>query len=115
LLYTTLLTTTKGQTLGKRIFRLMVLTSSGTLPDLTTSLLRNSFGFAFSLAQYIAFYDNPITQLLSEFLVIVVGLGFSFAFFDKRRQGWHDKLAGTLVVKKKQLVEGVDFPAKGSV
>jgi uncharacterized RDD family membrane protein YckC len=115
LLYATLLTTTKGQTLGKRFFRLTVLTSSGTLPDLTTSLLRNSFGFAFSLAQYIVFYDNPITQLLSEFLVVVVGLGFSFAFFDKRRQGWHDKLAGTLVVKKKQLVEGVDFPAKGSV
>ncbi len=28
------------------------------------------------------------------------GLGFLWVAFDKRKQGWHDKIAGTLVVKK---------------
>jgi uncharacterized RDD family membrane protein YckC len=27
-------------------------------------------------------------------------LGFIWVGFDKRKQGWHDKLAGTLVVKQ---------------
>ncbi len=27
------------------------------------------------------------------------GLGFLWVAFDKRKQGWHDKLAGTLVIK----------------
>jgi uncharacterized RDD family membrane protein YckC len=29
---------------------------------------------------------------------IPLGLGFLWVAFDKRKQGWHDKLAGTLVV-----------------
>jgi uncharacterized RDD family membrane protein YckC len=29
----------------------------------------------------------------------VFGLGFLWVAFDKRKQGWHDKIAGTLVVK----------------
>ncbi|WP_270937650.1 RDD family protein [Falsiroseomonas oryzae] len=28
-----------------------------------------------------------------------LGLGYLWALWDKRRQGWHDKMAGTLVVK----------------
>ena len=31
---------------------------------------------------------------------IVLMLGFIWVAFDKRKQGWHDKLAGTLVVRK---------------
>jgi uncharacterized RDD family membrane protein YckC len=30
---------------------------------------------------------------------IPLGLGFLWIAFDRRRQGWHDKLAGTLVVR----------------
>jgi uncharacterized RDD family membrane protein YckC len=30
----------------------------------------------------------------------VLGLGFLWVAFDKRKQGWHDKIAGTLVVKR---------------
>lgn len=30
-------------------------------------------------------------------------LGLFWVFFDKRRQGWHDKMAGTVVVYKKTL------------
>ena len=32
---------------------------------------------------------------------IVLFLGFIWIGFDKRKQGWHDKLAGTVVVKTK--------------
>ena len=28
-----------------------------------------------------------------------LGLGYLWAIWDKRRQGWHDKMAGTLVVR----------------
>ena len=28
-----------------------------------------------------------------------LGLGYFWAIWDKRRQGWHDKMAGTLVVR----------------
>lgn len=30
-----------------------------------------------------------------------LGLGIVWVAFDKRKQGWHDKLAGTVVVRKK--------------
>ncbi|HEX9585777.1 MAG TPA: RDD family protein [Gammaproteobacteria bacterium] len=32
---------------------------------------------------------------------IVFFLGFLWIAFDKRKQGWHDKLAGTVVIKKR--------------
>ncbi|MGR3985112.1 MAG: RDD family protein, partial [Gammaproteobacteria bacterium] len=28
------------------------------------------------------------------------GLGLLWVAFDKRKQGWHDKLAGTVVIKR---------------
>lgn len=31
----------------------------------------------------------------------IFGLGFLWAFFDGKKQGWHDKIAGTYVVKAK--------------
>ncbi|MES2068789.1 MAG: RDD family protein [Pseudomonadota bacterium] len=33
---------------------------------------------------------------------IPLGLGFFWILLDKRKQGWHDKLAGTVVVRRKQ-------------
>ncbi|WP_281556015.1 RDD family protein [Thalassomonas sp. RHCl1] len=33
--------------------------------------------------------------------LIPLGLGFIWIAFDERKQGWHDKLAGTVVVRKK--------------
>ena len=32
---------------------------------------------------------------------IVVGLGFIWVAFDARKQGWHDKIANTVVVYKR--------------
>ena len=45
-------------------------------------------------------------QLIGRYLgyyvsTIPLGLGLIWVAFDARKQGWHDKLAGTLVVKSK--------------
>ncbi len=46
-----------------------------------------------SMGQLIVRY---IGYFISAF---VFGLGFLWVAFDKRKQGWHDKIAGTLVIK----------------
>lgn len=33
--------------------------------------------------------------------LLALGLGYLWIVFDARKQGWHDKLAGTVVVKRK--------------
>ena len=38
-----------------------------------------------------------VSYLVSTFFM---GLGFLWIAFDGRKQGWHDKLAGTLVIRK---------------
>lgn len=44
-----------------------------------------------------------IGRCLAYYLsTIPIGLGFIWVAFDKRKQGWHDKLAGTVVVRKKE-------------
>jgi uncharacterized RDD family membrane protein YckC len=47
-----------------------------------------------SVGQFIVRY---IGYYISAFVFM---LGFLWVAFDKRKQGWHDKIAGTLVVKK---------------
>lgn len=34
---------------------------------------------------------------------VPLGLGFLWIAFDRRKQGWHDKLAGTVVVRSKAV------------
>ncbi len=42
-----------------------------------------------------------------------LGLGILWVAFDKKKQGWHDKLAGTVVVRKKNAgSEAVAFENK---
>ena len=36
--------------------------------------------------------------------IVVLLLGFFWIAFDERKQGWHDKLAGTLVIKKQSPI-----------
>ena len=43
-----------------------------------------------------------IVRYIGYFLAgLPLCLGFIWVAFDKRKQGWHDKLAGTVVVRKK--------------
>ncbi|HAI68321.1 MAG TPA: RDD family protein [Gammaproteobacteria bacterium] len=46
-----------------------------------------------------------IKQLLGRYFAYIIsmlplGLGCIWVAFDKRKQGWHDKLAGTVVISK---------------
>ena len=41
---------------------------------------------------------------------LMLGLGFIWIAFDSRKQGWHDKLAGTVVIKKRIVPDKVGFP-----
>lgn len=44
-----------------------------------------------SIGRYLGYYLS----------LLPLGLGFLWVAFDERKQGWHDKLAGTLVVHTK--------------
>ena len=51
--------------------------------------------------------EHPTTpRLIARYVgyllsMLPLGLGFIWIAFDKRKQGWHDKLSGTVVVRKK--------------
>ena len=66
----------KGRTPGKMLLGLQVLSAEGTSISFGTAFLR-SVGYLVSSIFYI---------------------GFIWAAFDKRKQGWHDKIAGTVVI-----------------
>lgn len=68
----------EGQTLGNRLMAIKVIREDGKPMDVSTGIIR-----------YIGY-------ILSS---LVFYLGFLWVIWDKKKQGWHDKIAGTLVVK----------------
>lgn len=41
-----------------------------------------------------------VIRYLAYFIsMLPLGLGFIWAAFDKRKQGWHDKIAGTVIIR----------------
>ena len=43
---------------------------------------------------------TAVVRALACFLsLIVIGLGFLWIAFDPEKRGWHDKIAGTVVVR----------------
>ena len=66
-----------GQTLGKAVLGVRVVRISGKRMGIGTAILRY-IGYSVSF--------------------IFLGLGFGWILVDDRRQGWHDKIAGTCVV-----------------
>jgi uncharacterized RDD family membrane protein YckC len=66
-----------GRTLGKFIFMMRIVDKDGNKLDLEKSVIR-CFGY-----------------LLSTICIL---LGFLWIAFDKKKQGWHDKLAKSFVV-----------------
>lgn len=66
-----------GQTLGKRLFRLRVISSRGAPP-----------GPALATARCVALM----------FSLLPAGLGFLWCLFDRERRGAHDHLVGTYVI-----------------
>lgn len=72
------LTQHDGQTLGKRLMGVRVVRANGEPLDFVTVLIR-----------YVGYYINSFFFML----------GWIWALFDDQRQGWHDKLANTYVIR----------------
>lgn len=68
-----------GQTLGKKFLGIKVIKIDGTKPTIIDFVIRELFGKALS--------------------ALVLYIGFLMIIWDKNRQGLHDKLAKTYVVK----------------
>lgn len=68
-----------GQTVGKRALNIRIVRLNGEPITLWSMVLRNVFGYWLS--------------------GLVMWLGFLWILFDEQKQGWHDKIAGTVVVK----------------
>ena len=69
----------RSATPGKMIFDL-------TIVDAVTGRKPSTGQF---IGRYLAYYLSAL----------LVGLGFLWVAWDRRKQGWHDKLAGTVVVR----------------
>ena|SRR3989344_2005139 len=70
----------RGQTLGKMALNLKVIKlETGKNPDYVSAFIREVVG-----------------RLISG---IVLALGYLWMIWDPKKQGWHDKIAGTVVVK----------------
>ncbi len=87
----------KGQTPGKMATRIQVVRAEdlfqpewGRPPSWGRSLLRWGLPFVLGLPGY-------FVPLLGNFLALLCYLSLTW---DRDRQGWHDKVAGTFVIKK---------------
>ena len=69
-------------------------------------ILNAKTGGALSFGQCVGRY---FAMLL---VALPVGAGFIWIAFDKKKQGWHDKLAGTVVIREKSQLVKVQFPSK---
>ena len=69
----------RGQSFGKRFIGVRVVRTDGRPIDYQTVVLRHIVGYPLS--------------------ILFFGLGVVWMLWDGRRQGWHDKLAKTVVVK----------------
>lgn len=78
-LYHWLFTGLRGQTLGKMALGIKVVNAAGSVPGLGRAALREIPG-----------------KILST---IAVCLGFLWVIWDGQKQGWHDKIASTHVVR----------------
>jgi uncharacterized RDD family membrane protein YckC len=70
----------EGQTLGMKALHLRVVKTDGSQLTMGSAILR-----------YIGMIVNSI--------IFGLPIGWIWAGFDKNKQGWHDKIAGTYVVK----------------
>ena len=79
-----------GRTPGKMIMNLQVISLEGKPISFGTAFLRT----------------------VGYFISNILYLGFIWVAFDKRKQGWHDKIAGTVVIIKENVdqTSGISVP-----
>ncbi|MBI4337857.1 MAG: RDD family protein [Chloroflexi bacterium] len=77
--YYVLMTGLRGQTLGKMALGIKVVDERGQVPGVGRAALR---------------------EVIGKFLsALALGLGFLWIAWDGKKQGWHDKIATTFVVR----------------
>jgi uncharacterized RDD family membrane protein YckC len=69
----------KGQTLGKMVLGIKVVNAAGSQPGLGEAALREVLG-----------------KIVSS---VVIYIGFLWIIWDGQKQGWHDKIASTHVIR----------------
>lgn len=69
----------EGQRIGQRLVGIKIIRADGAALGYRRIILRHLIGYPLSL--------------------IFLGLGFLWVALDPKQRGWHDRLAGTLVVK----------------
>ena len=84
---------TTGQTPGKRLMGLRVVQDTGEAIGLGTAFRRG------------------VGYIISALPMLV---GFLWAGVDRRKQAWHDKIAGTVVIDLYQVIE-VEIPPKNAL
>ena len=89
MLYEVSLTALKGQTLGKMAVRIRVVSAeSGSLP-----------GWGKAFGRWFVLSIVGVFGLWIPFVGLLALVVYASLLWDKRRQGWHDKAAKTLVIK----------------
>jgi uncharacterized RDD family membrane protein YckC len=68
-----------GQTIGKRAMGIKVVKEDGTKLEYQDAIIR-----------YLCYFVSAVPLLL----------GFFWVIWDSKKQGWHDKIAKTLVIKE---------------
>ena len=79
MVYFVLFTGLRGQTPGKQVWGIRVVTGDGEIPGIGRAVMREVVG-----------------RIVSA---IVLLLGYIWVVFDSRKQGWHDKIGGTYVIR----------------
>ena len=92
-----------GQTIGKQLFNIVVLDQTGNHLSLGKSFLRTfSFSLIFMLNQWqLPILQNRIIAFITGIIFFggILGLFYGFIFNRTTRQGIHDLIAGSIVVK----------------
>lgn len=83
LLYSVYFIKIKGATLGKQFFKLKVKVEDGSEITWWKAIIRESLG-----------------KILSS---IVFSLGYLWSLWDPKKQTWHDKMVGTVVIQTEEL------------
>jgi uncharacterized RDD family membrane protein YckC len=86
IVYFVLMTTRFGTTPGKELFKIKIVDQNGNTPQSRRIFLRETIGRSLN--------------------IFTLGISYLFVAFDKRKQGLHDKIAGTFAILS-QPVEGV--------
>lgn len=102
-LYFILMWNRVGYTVGMRICRIRVINKDGGHPTIVRGIVRWMTGYLPYILMMFITYPVAWPMFMRELL----GTGFLIALcimigVDKKKQGWHDKAAGTFVVRTVQ-------------